>query len=104
MNVRWTLMGSDTCSIESIRLTEIYELGYQLKHTNCLPFLQGYKLAHAWILSDYGLFNEAQRYHEAIDEAVRSNTKESPYLNQSLINQLTAFESHLENVTGKKTR
>ncbi|CAO3692145.1 unnamed protein product [Rhizopus stolonifer] len=103
MNVRWTLMGSDICSIESIRLTEIYELGYQLKYTNCLPFLQGYKLAHAWILSDYGLFNEAQRYHEAIDEAVRSSTKESPYLNQSLINQLAAFESHLENVTGKKT-
>ncbi|KAI9251704.1 Sec23-binding domain of Sec16-domain-containing protein [Sporodiniella umbellata] len=104
MNVRWTLLGSSRCSAEAINLTEIYELGYQLKHTNCLPFLQSYKLSYAWILSDYGYLDEAQRYHDAIDQAIRSSTKESPYFNQSLINQLSAFQLHLENATGKKTR
>ncbi|KAG1483389.1 hypothetical protein G6F57_002764 [Rhizopus arrhizus] len=103
MNVRLSLIGSDRCLTESIGLTEIYEFGHHLKHTGCLPFLQGYKLAHAWVLADYGFLDEARRYHEAVDEAIRSFTGKSPYLHQPLIDQLSAFETHLENATGKKS-
>lgn len=100
MNVRLTLIGSDM----DCGLTEIYEFGHYLKHSGCLPFLQGYKLAHAWTLADLGYLDEARRYHEAIDEAVRSHIKSSPYLHQPLIDQLSAFKAHLENASGRKSR
>ncbi|CEI87060.1 hypothetical protein RMCBS344292_01480 [Rhizopus microsporus] len=55
MNVRLTLIGSDM----DCGLTEIYEFGHYLKHSGCLPFLQGYKLAHAWTLADLGYLDES---------------------------------------------
>ncbi|ORE02933.1 hypothetical protein BCV72DRAFT_308677 [Rhizopus microsporus var. microsporus] len=99
MNVRLTLIGSDM----DCDLTEIYEFSHHLKHSGCLPFLQGYKLARAWTLADLGYLDEARRYYEAIDEAVRSHIKSSPYLHQPLIDQLSAFKAYLENASGRKS-
>lgn len=103
VQVRLTLLGSDQPTTEAYRLTEIFEFAYSLHNSGaCLPFLQGYKLAHAWILADYGYLDEAERYHDAIDQSIKSFTKGSPYLHQQLIDQVAALGAYLENATGKK--
>ncbi|KAI9363542.1 Sec23-binding domain of Sec16-domain-containing protein [Pilaira anomala] len=103
IQVRLTLLGSDQPTEEAYELTEIFEFASSLHNGSaCLPFLQGYKLAHAWILADYGLLDEAERYHEAIDQCIKSFTKGSPYLHQQLIDKVAAFGTYLENARGKK--
>lgn len=104
IQVRLTLLGSDSPNMEAYELSEIFEFAQSL-HTgasSCLPFLQGYKLAHAWILSDYGLLDEAERYHDAIDQSIKSFTKGSPYLHQQLIDQVLALGTHLQHTRKKK--
>ncbi|KAI7889419.1 Sec23-binding domain of Sec16-domain-containing protein [Mucor mucedo] len=104
IQVRLTLLGSDTPNVEAYQLSEIFEFAQSL-HTGasaCLPFLQGYKLAHAWILSDYGLLDEAERYHDAIDQSIKSFTKGSPYLHAQLIDQVLALGTHLQHARKKK--
>jgi hypothetical protein len=105
MQVRLTLVGSDRPSLESYTLSEIFEFAHSLSTANsatCLPFLQGYKLAHAWILADYGYIDIAQRYFESIDQCIKSYTKGSPYLHPQLIDQVAALGLYLENASGKK--
>lgn len=101
MQVRLTLIGSDRASIDAYNLTEIFE--FASSTTTCLPFLQGYKLAHAWILADFGYMDLAQRYHDAMDQCIKSYTKGSPYLHPHLIEQVNAFGVFLENATGRKS-
>lgn len=103
IQVRLTLLGSDQSTEEAYQLTEIFEFASSLHNgSSCLPFLQGYKLAHAWILADYGLLDEAERYHDAIDQCIKSFTKGSPYLHQQLVDKVAAFGTYLENARGKK--
>jgi hypothetical protein len=105
IQVRMTLLGSDQPTIDAYRLSEIFEFAHSLHNSGsaiCLPFLQGYKLTHAWILADYGLLEEAERYHDAIDQSIKSYSKGSPYLHQQLIDQVAALGAYLENATGKK--
>jgi hypothetical protein len=105
IQVRLTLLGSDQPTAEAYCLSEIFEFAHSLHNGGsaaCLPFLQGYKLAHAWILADYGLLDEAERYHDAIDQSIKSFTKGSPYLHQQLIDQVAALGEYFENATGKK--
>ncbi|KAF1799013.1 Sec23-binding domain of Sec16-domain-containing protein [Mucor lusitanicus] len=101
MQVRLTLIGSDRASIDAYNLTEIFE--FATSTTTCLPFLQGYKLAHAWILADFGYMDQAQRYYDAIDQCIKSYTKGSPYLHPHLIEQVNALGVFLENATGRKS-
>lgn len=105
MQVRLTLVGSDQPSLETLTLSEIFEFAYTLNTANsatCLPFLQGYKLIHAWILADYGLIDIATRYFESIDHCIKSYTKTSPYFHPQLIEQVAALGVYLENASGKK--
>jgi hypothetical protein len=104
IQVRLTLLGSDQPTMEAYQLSEIFEFAQSL-HTGsstCLPYLQGYKLAHAWILADYGLLDEAERYHDAIDQSIKAFTKGSPYLHQQLIDQVMALGTYLQNARRKK--
>ncbi|KAI8355084.1 Sec23-binding domain of Sec16-domain-containing protein [Choanephora cucurbitarum] len=103
--VRLTLLGTETNQRET-ELSEIVEF-VQSIHTSaaCMPFLQGYKLAHAWTLADHGFLDEAQRYYEAIDQCIKTwnaNVTANPYLHQGLLQQLNAFGELLEATTGKK--
>jgi hypothetical protein len=102
--VRLTLIGDDHVNLDSLHLSELFEFASSLKQSSatCLPYLQGYKLAHAWILADYGFLEEAHRYHSAIDSSIKSYTKGSPYLHQQLNDQVEAFGAFLENTTGRK--
>jgi hypothetical protein len=105
MQVRLTLVGNDRPGLESYILSEIFEFAHSLSAANsaaCLPFLQGYKLAHAWIMADYGFINIAQRYFESIDHCIKSYTKPSPYLHPQLIEQVATLGLYLENASGKK--
>lgn len=103
IQVRMTLLGSDTPTLEAYELSEIFEFAYSLHNGGaCLPFLQGYKLAHAYIMADYGLLDEVDRYHDAVDQSIKSFTKGSPYLHTQLSNQVAALGDYLENAAGKK--
>lgn len=103
IQVRMTLVGGDKPTLEAYELSEIFEFAHSLHNGGtCLPFLQGYKLAHAMILSDYGLIDVADRYHDAIDQSIKLFTKGSPYLHPQLNNQVAALNAYLENATGKK--
>ncbi|KAF9998974.1 vesicle coat component, partial [Modicella reniformis] len=76
---------------DSFQKTEIYEFGCALKSsgaTGGLPFLQAYKLIYAWSLLDAGMFSEAARYLEAIENIVKSQPKGSPYYNSTLLAQM----------------
>ncbi|CAG8783410.1 10807_t:CDS:2, partial [Gigaspora rosea] len=62
INSRLTLVGNDCnkssryfCDWQTLRLTEIYELGLSLNNNDGLPFLQAYKLLYAWWLVDCDL-------------------------------------------------
>ncbi|KAI7905880.1 Sec23-binding domain of Sec16-domain-containing protein [Cokeromyces recurvatus] len=106
VNVRMSLIGSEKPNLEAYYLTEIFEFANSCHTSNstvCLPFLQGYKLAHAWILADYGYTDIAQRYYESIDQCIKSYNKGNPYLHSQLIQQVDAFGTYLENSRGKKT-
>ncbi|KAI9475776.1 MAG: Sec23-binding domain of Sec16-domain-containing protein [Benjaminiella poitrasii] len=106
VNVRMTLVGSENPSLEAYQLTEIFEFANSLHNPNtatCLPFLQGYKLAHAWAFADDGSIDIAQRYYGAIDQCIKSYTKGNSYLHSHLTQQVTALGAFLENARGKKT-
>ncbi|KAI8988005.1 Sec23-binding domain of Sec16-domain-containing protein [Mycotypha africana] len=104
--VRLTLVGSDQPTAEALCLSEIFEYANSWNTSNnastCLPFLQGYKLKHAWILADYGCVDLAKRYYESIDQCLKSFTKGSPYLHSSLVEQVNVFGSYISNNCGRK--
>lgn len=103
MQARLTLVGGTCPTLEAICLSEIFEFAYSLQHnSSCLPFLQGYKLARAWTLADFGHIDLAQRYYSAIDQAIKTYTKPSPYLHAYLQDQVNQFGLFLQNIHGKK--
>lgn len=109
--MRYTLLGTNQIerySIteeENILLTELMEFGSSLRSGNsgeCLPFLQGYKLVHAWWLADIGLINEASRYCDAIQQCIKSFNKDSPYLHQYLSGKIKELSEYCSESSGKK--
>ncbi|CAO3654192.1 unnamed protein product [Cunninghamella echinulata] len=109
--VRYTLLGTsqiERYSItegEGILLTELMEFGSSLRSGNsgeCFPFLQGYKLVHAWWLADIGLVNEASRYCDAIQQCIKSYNKDSPYLHQYLSGKVKELSEFCSESSGKK--
>lgn len=96
-------MGDTAVTHESLCLSEIFEFAYSLHNgSSCLPFLQGYKLSHAWALADEGHIDLAQRYYSAIDQCIKSYTKGSPYLHAQLQDQVNRLGLFLEHMHGKK--
>ncbi|ORY95527.1 Sec23-binding domain of Sec16-domain-containing protein [Syncephalastrum racemosum] len=107
-NVRLTLLGSEGgatfAQLDAYLLTELFELAVCTKQGGpaALPFLQGYKLVHAWWLADFGYLAEAQRYCEAIANAIKAYTKGSPYLHHRLLESLKEFSELCEVSGGQK--
>ncbi|KAG0177208.1 vesicle coat component [Apophysomyces sp. BC1034] len=91
--------------IEAAHLCELFEFSCSIKQSSAtpLPFLQGYKLAHAWWLADIGLLPEAQRYCESIADAIKAYTKPSPYLHRQLLEKLKEFAELCEIASGHGT-
>lgn len=105
-HVRMTLLGADGPNafhdIDAYFLTELFEFALSTKQNGAasLPFLQGYKLMHAWWLADLGLLNLAQRYCESIASAVKGYTKGSPYLHRQLLESIREFNEVCEVTSG----
>ncbi|KAF2746712.1 hypothetical protein M011DRAFT_403945, partial [Sporormia fimetaria CBS 119925] len=88
-------LGND---VEPILLTEVYEFALSLSsqnNTHIIPHLQGYKLAHAYVLAENGHRTEAQAYCDAIAAAMKATTKISPYYNASFIASLDDLHKRL---------
>ena len=106
-HVRLTLIGAEGTTafsdLDAYYLTELYEFALSTKQggASALPFLQGYKLVHAWWLADFGYLNEAQRYCEAIADAIKGYTKGSPYLHRQLLENLKEFSELCEAASGQ---
>ncbi|KAI7851450.1 Sec23-binding domain of Sec16-domain-containing protein [Circinella umbellata] len=106
-HVRLTLIGAEGTTafsdLDAYYLTELYEFALSTKPggASSLPFLQGYKLVHAWWLADFGYLNEAQRYCEAIADAIKGYTKGSPYLHRQLLENLKEFSELCEAASGQ---
>ncbi|KAI9491844.1 Sec23-binding domain of Sec16-domain-containing protein [Zychaea mexicana] len=105
-HVRLTLIGAEGTTafsdLDAYYLTELYEFALSTKQggASSLPFLQGYKLVHAWWLADFGYLTEAQRYCEAIANAIKGYTKGSPYLHRQLLENLKEFGELCEAASG----
>ncbi|KAI8379686.1 Sec23-binding domain of Sec16-domain-containing protein [Radiomyces spectabilis] len=106
VNVRLTLIGAQGphayTQLDALYLTELYEFALATKQSSPvpLPFLQGYKFAHALWLADMGCVGEAQRYCEAIANGIKTYTKGSPYLHQHLVEKLKEFAQLCEMASG----
>jgi hypothetical protein len=88
-------LGND---IEPILLTEVYEFALSLSAqggSHIIPHLQNYKLAHAYMLAEYGYRSEAQAYCDAIAATMKSTTKISPYYNASFVASLDDLSKRL---------
>ncbi|KAI9320119.1 Sec23-binding domain of Sec16-domain-containing protein [Dichotomocladium elegans] len=96
-------MTSGLFDLDACFLTELFEFAISIKQGGLpsLPFLQGYKLVHAWWLADLGYLSEAQRYCEAIAGAVKGYTKGSPYLHRQLLESLREFGELCEATSGQ---
>ncbi|RDA91621.1 hypothetical protein CP533_4640 [Ophiocordyceps camponoti-saundersi (nom. inval.)] len=66
---------------EALQLSEVYEYGLSLAGGPALgaPHLAAYKLQHAVTLAEYGYQEKALQYCDAIDAAMMSQTRRSPY-------------------------
>jgi recombinational DNA repair protein (RecF pathway) len=110
--VRYTLVGTNSLleilkDVDSYLLTELLEFALSLRPiTNgggsCLPYLQSYKLVHAWWLADMGLVKEAGRYCAAINQCIKAHSKESPYLHQHLLAKVKELTELCNEYHGKK--
>lgn len=85
--------------LDSIYRTELWEFALSGKTaavTSGMPFLQPYKLVHAWWLADHGLVQEAQRYCEAMANIIKSYTKGSPYFHKHFLEKLKELNDFIE--------
>ncbi|RUS28922.1 Sec23-binding domain of Sec16-domain-containing protein [Jimgerdemannia flammicorona] len=92
-------IGSFYRDLDAIYRTELWEFalsGKAAAANSGLPFLQCYKLIHAWRLADHGLIQEAQRYCEAIACIVKSYPKSSPYFHKCFLVKLKELNDLLE--------
>lgn len=88
---------------DAIALTEVYEFATSvLTGTTAavLPYLQAYKLQHAYILADKGLRSEALQYCEAIGSVLKASTKPSPYYHQRLFAEIDELATRLKQAPG----
>ncbi|KUL92026.1 hypothetical protein ZTR_01327 [Talaromyces verruculosus] len=91
---------------DAIALTEVYEFATSVltgTTTAVLPYLQAYKLQHAYILADKGLKSEAMQYCEAIGSVLKSSTKPSPYYHQRLFVEIDDLATRLKQAPGDGT-
>jgi hypothetical protein len=91
------------CDEDAIALTEVYEFAASvLAGTTAavLPYLQPYKLQHAYILADKGLKSEAMQYCEAIGSVLKASTKPSPYYHQRLFAEIDELATRLKQAPG----
>ncbi|RLV95273.1 COPII coat assembly protein SEC16 [Spathaspora sp. JA1] len=80
--------------------TQIYEYILTCQANNNMPpvpfpHLLSLKLKHASTLADYGLLNEAQKYADYINNAIKTMGNKSPYISPNLVSE---FEKLLERV------
>ncbi|KAI9309386.1 Sec23-binding domain of Sec16-domain-containing protein, partial [Cunninghamella echinulata] len=90
--------GDSTAPLDSLYLTELYEFGISLNqyyNTSILPFLQSYKLVHAWWLVDAGHAPEASYYVESIVRGIESYDRTSTYLHQELLESVKELVDRL---------
>lgn len=84
---------------DAIALTEVYEFATSVlagSTAAVLPYLQPYKLQHAYILADKGLKSEAMQYCEAIAGVLKASTKPSPYYHQRLFVEIDELATRLK--------
>ncbi|KAF2462658.1 uncharacterized protein BDR25DRAFT_299124 [Lindgomyces ingoldianus] len=88
-------LGND---LEPVLLTEVYEFALSLSApsgSHVIPHLQNYKLAHAYLLAEYGQKTDAQTYCDAIAVAMKSTTRVSPYYHGAFIASLDDLSKRL---------
>ncbi|ORZ21264.1 Sec23-binding domain of Sec16-domain-containing protein [Absidia repens] len=88
--------GEVSAPLDSLYLTELYEFALSLdqqQNAAILPFLQGYKLVHAWWLADAGYIQEASCYLRAIINGLLSHEKPTPYMHQGFLENLREFSA-----------
>ncbi|OKL63109.1 hypothetical protein UA08_01392 [Talaromyces atroroseus] len=88
---------------DAIALTEVYEFATSVLAGNtaaALPYLQPFKLQHAYILAEKGFRNEALQYCEAIGSVLRASTKPSPYFHQRLFAEIDELATRLKQAPG----
>uniref|UniRef100_A0A093XUX8 Protein transport protein sec16 n=1 Tax=Talaromyces marneffei PM1 TaxID=1077442 RepID=A0A093XUX8_TALMA len=91
---------------DAIALTEVYEFATCVLAGNTaavLPYLQAYKLQHAYILADKGFKSEAMQYCEAIGSVLKASTKPSPYYHQRLFAEIDELATRLKQAPGDNT-
>lgn len=88
---------------DAIALTEVYEFATSVLTGTAaavLPYLQPYKLQHAYILADKGFNSEAMQYCEAIGSVLKASTKPSPYYHQRLFAEIDELATRLKQAPG----
>ncbi|KAF4586062.1 COPII coat assembly protein sec16 [Ophiocordyceps camponoti-floridani] len=84
---------------EALQLSEVYEYGLSLAGGAAAavgaPHLAAYKLQHAVTLAEYGYRDKALQYCDAIDAAIASQTRRSPYHHAILETALHDFMTRL---------
>jgi COPII coat assembly protein SEC16 len=88
---------------DAIALTEVYEYATSVLAGNtaaALPYLQPFKLQHAYILADKGFRSEALQYCEAIGSVLKASTKPSLYFHQRLFAELDELATRLKQAPG----
>jgi hypothetical protein len=83
---------------DAILLTEIYEFATSVLAGNpaaILPYLQSFKLQHAYNLAEKGSRGDAQQYCEAIAAILKSTTRPSPYYHQRLFTEVDELATRL---------
>jgi hypothetical protein len=83
---------------DAIALTEVYEFATCTLAGNqaaALPYLQPFKLHHAYALAEQGSRSDAQQYCETIGTIIKSNTKPSPYFHQRLFAEIDELANRL---------
>ncbi|KAI8100131.1 Sec23-binding domain of Sec16-domain-containing protein [Halteromyces radiatus] len=82
--------GNDISSpLDALYISELFEFALSLdQRPSILPFLQGYKLVHAWWLSDAGYVKEASHYLQSIVNGLISYDRPSTYFHQGFLDNL----------------
>lgn len=87
---------------DAILLTEAYEYATSVlagSPTSTLHHLLGFKLVHAWSLTDRGHKAEAQQYCDAIAATLKATTKPSGYHNAHLLDEVDVLSARLRQTT-----
>ena len=112
-SARATLLGSSNPmadatyqrNLDVVIMTEIFEFALSLSPNaknvepfNGLPYLQAFRLMHAYQVAELGEKSKAQKYCEAITNTLK-NGKPSPYYHPLLLRQLKELSQRLSGAT-----